>query len=156
MAVAMIFHDYFLPCFWAFLACIGFCVLFDIHGFGIILTSLGGSLGWLAYLLAGALGGNVGFSAFIAGVVIAAYAEIMARVRKCPASGYLLIAFFPLVPGAGLYYTMKHYLANNNAAFLEAGRSALSMAGGLALGVLLVSSLMRMHTNYTVSRRRSN
>ena len=150
-----IFTQYFLPCFWAFLACIGFCVLFDIHGFGIVLTSLGGSLGWLAYLLAGALGCGIGFSAFIAGVFIAAYAEVMARIRKCPASGYLLIAFFPLVPGAGLFYTMKHYLAGNNAAFLEAARSALSMAGGLALGVLLVSSLMRMYTNYAASRRSS-
>lgn len=149
----LIFTDYFLPCLWAFLACIGFCVLFDIHGFGIVLTSLGGSLGWLFYLLCKTVGGGVGISAFVAGVVIAAYAEVMARIRKCPASGYLLIAFFPLVPGAGLYFTMKHYLAGNDAAFLAAGRDALSMAGGLALGVLLVSSLMRMHTNYAAHKK---
>lgn len=151
--VQTILNDYFLPCLWAFLACIGFCVLFDIHGIGIVLTSLGGSLGWLCYLLCQAVGGGVGTSAFVAGISIAAYAEIMARIRRCPASGYLLIAFFPLVPGAGLYYTMKYYLAGDDAAFLASARSALSMAGGLALGVLLVSSLMRMHTSYAAHRK---
>ena len=42
----------FLPCVYAFVACAGFCVLFNIHGPGIFFCSLGGALGWLAYLLA--------------------------------------------------------------------------------------------------------
>lgn len=137
-------YDYFLPCFWAFVACAAFGVLFDIHGKGIIFTSLGGALGWLVYLLCYAGSESRAISAFAAGVVISLFSEVMARVRKCPSSGYLLIAFFPLVPGAGLYYTMEHFLNGDTAGFQQAGYDTLAMAGGLALGVLLVSSMVRM------------
>lgn len=135
---------FFLPCLWAFIACAAFCFLFDIHGIGIIYTSLGGALGWLVYLLMEAAGGTRAVAAFAAGVAISLYSETMARVRKCPASGYLLIAFFPLVPGAGLYYTMEHLLNGDQAGFQSSGYDTLAMAGGLALGVLLISSLVRM------------
>ena len=77
----------------------------------------------------------------------------MARVRKCPASGYLLIAFFPLVPGAGLYYTMESLLNGDHAGFQANGYNTLAMGGGLALGVLLVASLMRMLNNMRQARR---
>ena len=139
-------HEYILPCLWAFIACAAFCILFGIHGMGIIFTSLGGALGWLVYLLVEG-DKSKAVAAFAAGVAISLYSEIMARVRKCPASGYLLIAFFPLVPGAGLYYTMKHFIDGDNAAFQISGYDTLAMAGGLALGVLLVASLVRMLNN---------
>lgn len=148
-----ILNGYVLPCLWAFLACMGFCVLYDIHGFGMVLCSLGGSVGWLTYLLAQAFGGSIAVSAFVAGVVIAVYSETMARIRKCPVSGYLLIAFFPLVPGAGLYYTMECFLNGDAAGFQVTGRNALTMAGALAVGVLVVSSLVRVLNNFYQRRR---
>ena len=148
-----ILKEFFLPCLWAFLSCAAFCILFDIHGFGIIYTSLGGALGWLVYLLVQAYSDNRAVAAFAAGVTISLYSEIMARVRKCPASGYLLIAFFPLVPGAGLYYTMESLLNGDQAGFQINGYNTLAMAGGLALGVLLVASLMRMLNNMRRTRK---
>lgn len=148
--------EFLLPCLWAFLACMGFCVLYDIHGFGMILCSLGGSVGWLTYLVVQAVSGSPAAAAFVAGLVIAGYAETMARVRKCPASGYLLLAFFPLVPGAGVYYTMEYYLNGDNANFLITARDTLTVAGALALGVLLVSSLVRMINTFYRRRRERN
>lgn len=145
-------QEYILPCLWAFIACVAFCFLFNIHGIGIVFTSLGGALGWLVYLLVQE-NGSKAVAAFAAGIAISLYSEIMARVRKCPASGYLLIAFFPLVPGAGLYYTMKHFIEGDNAAFQTSGYDTLAMAGGLALGVLLVASLVRMLNNSRRLRR---
>lgn len=146
-------QEYILPCLWAFIACMAFCILFNVHGGGIVFTSLGGALGWLVYLLVLAGNDSKAVAAFAAGVAISLYSEIMARVRKCPASGYLLIAFFPLVPGAGLYYTMKHFIDGDNAAFQTSGYDTLAMAGGLALGVLLVASLVRMLNNSRRVRR---
>ena len=96
-----------LPCLYAFLACLGFCVLFRIRGPGAVLCALGGALAWLVYLLTGPLvGENDLIQSFLAAVFLSAYSEVMARVRKCPATGYLLIAFIPLVPGAGIYNMM--------------------------------------------------
>ena len=46
---------YLLPCVYAFLACIGFSMLFNIHGAGMLICAGGGALGWLCYLLTGHL-----------------------------------------------------------------------------------------------------
>lgn len=48
-----IFLDYVLPCLWAFLACVGFTLVFNIHGVGKLICGFGGGLGWLVYLLGG-------------------------------------------------------------------------------------------------------
>ena len=144
--------ELFLPCLYAFLACLGFCVLFRISGPGAVLCSLGGALAWLVYLLAGPLtGGSDVIQYFWAAVFLSAYAEVMARVRKCPVTGYLLVAFLPLVPGGGIYSTMEHALNGDSDLFLSTGAHTLGVAGALAVGILMVSSLVRM---YSALRRR--
>lgn len=146
--------ELFLPCLYAFLACLGFCVLFCINGLGAVLCSLGGALAWLVYLLTGPIvGGNDVIQYFWAAVFLSAYAEVMARVRKCPATGYLLIAFIPLVPGAGIYNMMDAALRGNTQDFLNTGLHTLSIAGALAVGVLVVSSLVRMYSMLQHRRR---
>ena len=37
----------------------------------------------------------------------AVYSEGMGRWRKCPVTSYLVISSIPLLPGAGIYYTMS-------------------------------------------------
>lgn len=146
--------DHFvLPCAYAFLACAGFCLLYNIRGFGVVLCSLGGTVGWLVYLVAEYAGTGKTLASFLAGLTIAAYAEIMARIRKCPASSYLLISFFPLVPGAGVYYTMAAYFQEDTERFVTVGRETLEVAGGLAIGVLLVSSAVRMLNQFLHKKR---
>ncbi|UQT49794.1 threonine/serine exporter family protein [Flavonifractor plautii] len=49
---------YLLPCVYAFLACIGFSMLFNIHGAKHAHLLKRRALGWLCYLLTGPLVGN--------------------------------------------------------------------------------------------------
>lgn len=134
-----------LQCFIAFVACVGFCVLFNIHGIpGLLLCALGSSLGWAAYQLVAGLGMSEAVANLTAAVCIASYAEIMARVRKYPATSYLVISLFPLFPGAYLYYALCAILAGNNAEALAQIMHASVISGGLAVGVLLVSTITRM------------
>lgn len=138
----------FLPCLYAFLACLGFCVLFRIRGLGAVLCSLGGALAWLVYLVSGPLsGGSVFLQSFYAAVFLSAWSEAMARLRKCPATGYQLIAFIPLVPGAGIYSMMEAALRGDAQDFPSTGLHTLGVAGALAVGVLVVSSLVRMFSH---------
>lgn len=140
---------YYLPCLYAFAACMGFCVLFNIHGAGMLICSLGGGLGWLAYLLcAGPSGGNDMVQALAASLVLSAYSEIMARVRKCPVTPYVLIACLPLVPGAGIYYTMEYAISGETGLFLSTFIHTLGLAGSMALGILLVGSVVRLATDF--------
>lgn len=71
---------YVLPCLYAFLACIGFCFLFNIHGIGMFICAGGAGLGWLCYLLTAPLVGSDIIQAFLAALVISAWSEIMARL----------------------------------------------------------------------------
>ena len=82
-------------------------------------------------------------AAFVAAIAIGAYSEIMARVRRCPVTGYLLVALLPLVPGGGIYYAMRYCVAGETQAFLDMLLHTLGMAAALAAGGILASSAFR-------------
>lgn len=137
-----------LPVLWAFIGSGGFAVIYNIHGWGILICALGGALGWLTYLLSAPLLQNDIAQYFLAAVVISVFAEVMARIRKCPVTGYLLVAIFPLVPGSGIYYTMEYAMEGKTDAFLSSFLHTLGLAGAIAVGVLLVSSIVRMWATF--------
>lgn len=145
------FFYWLLPCLYAFLACAGFCFIFNVHGPGILLCSLGGALGWLIYLLAEFLSLNIMLRFLLAATAITVYSEIMARIRHCPVTSYLIIALLPLVPGSGIYDAMRFCVAGNTQQFLSALLRTFGIAGCLAVGALLGSSLMRVV--FSLSRR---
>ena len=134
------------------LGCIGFAVIFNIHGPGILICALGGALSWTAYLITKDLTASVVFANLVGGLISAFYAEIMARVRKFPAIAYLVVAIFPLIPGAGVYYTMNYAVHRNMTLFAEKGMETAAVAGAIALGILLVSTAFRL---WTAARRQS-
>lgn len=142
-----------LPLLYAFGASAGFAIVYNIHGVGILICALGGSLGWLAYLLSAPILQSDISQMFVAAIVISIYSEVMARVRKCPATGYLLVAFFPLVPGGSIYYTMKHAIQGEIDLFLAQLLHTLGLAGAIAVGVMLVSSTVRMWRNLHTGRK---
>lgn len=141
-----------LPCLYAFIGGLAFAVPFNAHGHEVPLAALGGSLGWLVYLLTLPRLDSEVAAYFVAALALSLYSEIMARVRKRPVTVYLLISIFPLVPGAGIYYTMQHAVQGETSLFLSRGMHTLGLSGALALGVLLVSTAMRM---WLVFRRRA-
>ena len=132
-----------------FVGCCGFCILFNVHGQGMVLCIAGGVAAWMLYLLCGWLGCDVYAANLFAAVFAALYAEVMARVRKCPAMPYLVIATLPMLPGAGVYYTMSMGLDGNMMDAVGLGLETVGVAGSLAVGILRVSTLFRL-----VNRRR--
>ena len=79
---------------------------------------VGGSLGWLGYLVGFHYWGGVFLPNLLAGFTVAAYAEIMARVKTAPATAFFLPSAIPLVPGSTLYYCMSA-LAEGNTELAE-------------------------------------
>lgn len=135
-------------CLFAFAACAGFSLLYNIHGAGIFFCALAGTLGWLVYLVAGFFTGSDLVQYFAGALTVALYAEIMARVRHYPATGYLTIGLFPLVPGAGIFYTMDYCIRGQTGLFLATGLHTGAIAACLAVGVLLVMTATRMTVSY--------
>ncbi len=138
-------HGIMTECIVGAIGCLGFSILFNVHGKGILLCMVGAVLCWLAYCLVEALGGEEGLATFIASFVIAIYSEVMARIRKCPAIGFLVLGLIPLIPGASLYYTMNYAVRGNMEMFSLRGMKTIELAGLMAAGILLVSTSMRMY-----------
>ena len=137
-----------------FVGCYGFSILFNIHGKWMVLCVIGGTATWMIYLLCEALGMDVYTMNLYATIFAALYSEVMARVRRCPVTPYLVIAIFPLLPGAGVYYTMSLGLQGEMLEALRKGLETAGIAGSLAVGILLVSTVFRLLTAFLARRER--
>ena len=135
--------------------CIGFAILFNIHGPGGLLCALGGVLSWATYMIVIALGGNDLMGYLWAAIIASFYSELMARIRKYPAISYLLISIFPLIPGASVYYTMTHAVKGDMTSFADTGMHTIGIAGAIAVGILLVSTAFRIWTIQMRSRKKA-
>lgn len=149
-SVSEILTGYSLPCLYTFLACVGFTMVFNIHGMGKLICATGGALGWLIYLLAG----ETIFAAFLAAAAIGTFSEIMARLRRCPVTCYLLVALLPLVPGGGVYRAMKYCVDGEIDAFLDMILYTFGIAAALAVGAMMAASLFRAVYPYLQRRQR--
>ncbi len=141
-------------CIACFIGSIGFCIIFNIHGAGGLLCCLGGTLTWIVYSLTVKFGGNELMGFFIGTIAASAYAEAMARIRKYPAISYLVVSLFPLIPGAGLYYTMSYAVQGEMEKFASKGMHTAAEAGVMAVAILLVSTTVRLWTIWQAKRKR--
>ena len=140
-----------LPCF---LACLGFCVIFNLHGKGSLLCALGGMLAWGMYKLCLLLGSGDLMALFWATLLAATYSEVMARLRRCPALGYLVIAIFPLIPGAGVYFTMNYAVQGQLDLFIAKGMHTAAEAGVMAVAILLAATSVRMWISRVIGKNK--
>lgn len=134
---------FLLPCVYAVLACMAFCLVLNHHGRLMVASSLGGGVGWAVCLLFTFTGSDI-VQYFMGAVAVAFYAEVMARVMKAPATGFLVVGILPFVPGGGIYYTMEYCLSGDTERFLTTGIHTFGIAGAVAVGILLISSLVRL------------
>ena len=134
---------------------VGFSLIFNIHGPGILLCAAGGVLAWGVYLLVCAGSGNDIAGYFFAALVASLYSEVMARIRKYPAISYLVVSIFPLIPGASVYYTVNHAVRGEMESFSSQGMHTLAIAGAIAVGILLISTSFRLWTVWKQNRKNS-
>lgn len=146
-------YSYLLQCVWALISSIGFAILFNVHSLGVLFCAMGGMLTWAVYLLAISLGADVVGANFWAAAFASAYSEIMARIRKYPAISYLVVSIFPLLPGAGIYYTVSYALEQNMNLALSKGLETAAIAGVMAVGILLISTAVKVLTLWKLQRK---
>ena len=128
----------------SFFATFGFSFAFYIRGKKIIFAAFGGAISWFFYSLPLELGLSEISSLLISSIIFSIYSEVMARIFKTPVTTFVVCALIPLVPGSGMYYTMREAVAGNISKSLELGLNTLARSGTLALGVLFVSKITRL------------
>lgn len=120
------------------IACVGFAILFKIKGRQVVFSGIGAFCTWAVYLLVYDYNANNFFTTLVASIFVAAYAEIMARVNKAPATIFLTASVFPLIPGANLYYMMYGIVMENSKMASWNAMELVLTCLGIALGFLVV------------------
>ena len=133
-----------------FVGVVGFCVLFNIRGMRLLVTSLGGLLSWLIFVLLGNVIDSEPINYFIVAIVISLYAEVMARVLKTPTTTFITTSLVPLIPGGSLYYTMAYAFESDLNKFLEKAIYTLQLAAALALGIIVATTFTKIVINVII------
>ncbi len=120
---------------------LSFTILFACPKRALPYCGLVGAVGWVVYELA-VLYGMESFAASLLAVIpLTLLARIFAVVLRTPVTVFLLSGIFPLVPGAGIYYTAYYFIQGENARSLANGISTFKVAVALAVGIALVLGL---------------
>lgn len=138
-------ETYFIPCFNAFFASMAFAMIFNVRDIKVLaLSSFTAAFGWFVYLIsAGAF--NVVGQNLMASVAVALVSEFLSRIMKTPSTIFIIIGIIPFVPGGGIYYTMEYCVKGDTQMFLEKGLETFAVAGAIAIGVSIASSIFRFY-----------
>lgn len=142
----------FFQVIYAFIVSLGFGVLFNVRDKNLFFAALGGAVGWFFYSLTMNLSDSSILAMLIASISISIYAEIFSRVLKNPVTLFLVCSLIPLVPGSGMYYTVFEAVEGNVFDSLNNGIETLSLAGVIAVGIILVSTLSRLMQKLKIRR----
>ncbi|MEG0919070.1 MAG: threonine/serine exporter family protein [Anaerovoracaceae bacterium] len=124
--------------------CLGYCFLVNIPKRCILATTLVGGASWSVYLIFFNDGSGKVFAAFAAAALVGLLSDILSRFLKEAATIFIIPGIIPLVPGAGLYYTMIEIVNGNYEKAASIGGETFFVAGAIALALLFIGSLTRI------------
>ena len=126
----------------SFLATIAYVVLFNVPGKYYISCGITGTVAWLVYKLS-----LVSFSAAAATFLATLAAVFLSRMltvrKKCPITIFLMAGIIPLVPGAGIYYTVYYLVTNQLDLAVQKGLESVKVAFAIVLGIVFIVSIPR-------------
>ena len=123
----------FIVCFFATLS---FAILFSAPKRQLLFCGLTGAMGWIVYLLVLKNEGGIALANICASFTLTLMARIFAAIQRHPVTVYLLAGIFPLVPGAGIYYTSYYFIMHEMNNFAKYGAETLIVAGSIVFGIV--------------------
>ena len=139
----------------AMLATMCFGLTFNVDKRHFIACGLTGAVGWLVYCIAnGLLGLSAPAATLLAALPLTAAARLFAIRHRAPVTVFLLCGIFPLVPGAGIYWTVYYLVTDEIALARSSGTSALKAAFAIVLAIAAVFELPRGLFRCFAPRRR--
>ncbi|MFA9462936.1 MAG: threonine/serine exporter family protein [Velocimicrobium sp.] len=117
-------------------ATLSFAILFFAPKEQYLYCSITGAVGWITYYLLTKHAVSIGMAAMIATFVLTLLSRQLSVIRKVPATIYLMTGIFPLVPGAGIYYTAYYLITNDMSMASTKGVETFLIAGAIVLGII--------------------
>lgn len=128
----------------AFVGTAAFAVLFGAPRKFYVSSGLVGMMGWLIFLACvrftplSAVGGT-----FFAATGVALLSRFCARRLRCPSTVFLICGIFPLIPGAGVFWSTYFTVSSQLKPALGAGFTAIKITIAIVLGILVATNLKR-------------
>lgn len=127
-----------------FVGTIGYALLYNVPKKYFFSCGMTGMAGWIVYLMITeftTISAAVG--AFFGTLVVVLISRMLTVRMKCPITVFLVSGIFPLVPGAGVYYTAYYLVTEQMSLAAENGLEAVKVAFGIVLGITVVLSIPR-------------
>lgn len=139
---------FFRQFLFATIAVIGFAAYFNVKGMKTLIgASISGGLSFAIYNVFAHYGQDIA-GTFVAALLVGIMGEFLSVRLKNPSTVFITPGIIPLVPGAGMYYTMLHFVNEDFPQMISSGANTIFTAGSIALGILVSSifsrSLQRM------------
>ena len=128
----------------SFLASVAFGVMFNIKYEKLWLAGFTGMVGGFIYSICLQNGYSDLSANFIAAICFTICAEILARTVKTPVTTFIVCALIPLVPGAKMYEMVLEIIKKCPNEALSLFFETLSIAGVLAVAILVVETITWM------------
>ena len=133
----------FQQAFYAFFSTVGFTVLFNAPKNCITKASFCGMCGWLIKMTANNYLNSIIGATFLGAATVGIIGEIFAKKFKKPATVFIIPGIIPLVPGAGMYYTMLNFINNDFYETIKIGSDTIFTAIAIAIAVIVSSSIAK-------------
>ena len=134
-------HDFIMHVMCPFIGTIGYAVLFNIPKKFYLCCGFTGAAGWLIYHAVVSMNASAVTASFFGTLAVVLTSRILTVVMKCPITIFLVSGIIPLVPGAGIYYTVYYMVTNQLAEAVLRGMESVKTAFAIVLGIVLVLSI---------------
>ena len=128
----------------ALLGTSSFSILFGVPRKYYLPAGIVGMLGWAAYLLVSRytplsiVGGTL-----VASTLVAFISRFFAVWLKCPGTVFLICGEFPLIPGAGVFWSSYYVVSEHLGASLNSGFTAVKVTIAIVLGIIIAANVLR-------------
>ena len=123
----------------AFISTAAFSAFFSAPKNSLPVAGFLGMFSWTMFLLIrDTFGYSPTIAAFLGTLIPSILGEMAAQKFKQPATVFVIPCLLPLVPGAGVYYTVLD-IVNKKASASTRGIETLAIAGAIAFGIIVSS-----------------
>ncbi len=134
-------HDFIMHVMCPFIGTIGYAVLFNIPKKFYLYCGFTGAAGWLIYHAVVSMNASAVTASFFGTLAVVLTSRVLSVRKKCPIIIFLVSGILPLVPGAGIYYTVYYMVTNQLAEAVLRGMESVKTAFAIVLGIVLVLSI---------------